>query len=122
MEVTEALLYFCIAFVLFKFIDYLISLPTISNIKSQYVFITGCDTGFGNAVAKKLDLMGCNVIAGCLTERGETDLRKKCSDKIKTITLDVTKHYNVLQAFEQVRNILPQGKGKPFSSFYFEKI
>ncbi|KAF8766533.1 Corticosteroid 11-beta-dehydrogenase isozyme 2 like protein [Argiope bruennichi] len=34
------------------------------------VFITGCDTGFGNALAKRLDTKGFHVFATCLFPTG----------------------------------------------------
>ena len=58
--------------------------------------------------------MGCHVIACCLTEAGETDLRKACSGKLKTVSLDVSNHESVLQAYEKVKSILPSGKGRKF--------
>ena len=56
------------------------------------------------------------MIAGCLTEQGETELRKSCSDRLRTLHLDVTNHGNVLKAFDEVKRILPDGKGKIRSS------
>jgi retinol dehydrogenase-16 len=73
--------------------------------------VTGCDTGFGNLLAKRLDALGCHVFAGCLTEAGETDLKKSCSEKLLAISLDVTKPESVRKAFEIVKAKLPEGKG-----------
>ena len=78
----------------------------------KYVFITGTDSGFGNLLAKQLDHMGVNVIAGCLTEKGETELNKACSSKLRTISLDVTKETSIAKAVEEVSKILPKGKGR----------
>ena len=50
-----------------KLLDYLIRLPTVGDYNEKYIFITGCDSGFGLHTAKKLDKMGCHVFAGCLT-------------------------------------------------------
>ncbi|KAK6010438.1 hypothetical protein OSTOST_24535, partial [Ostertagia ostertagi] len=36
--------------------------------RGKYVFITGCDSGFGRLLALKLLKMGVNVFAGCYTE------------------------------------------------------
>ncbi|VDO74559.1 unnamed protein product [Haemonchus placei] len=36
--------------------------------RGKYVFITGCDSGFGRLLALKLLEMGVNVFAGCYTE------------------------------------------------------
>lgn len=46
------------------------------------VMITGCDTGFGNILAKDLDSLGIKVFAGCLTEKGIQDLKAKCSENL----------------------------------------
>jgi len=73
--------------------------------------VTGCDTGFGNLLAKRLDSLGCHVFAGCLTETGETDLKKTCSSRLHTVSLDVSKPDSVRHAFEFVKNKLPPGKG-----------
>ncbi len=118
MEVFEALLYLFLAYTVYKILDYLYRLPRIWNLQSRYILITGCDTGFGNAAAKKLDSIGCHVIAGCLTESGETELRKACSNKLKTISLDVASHDSVLKAYEQVKSFLPHGKGEKQSYIY----
>lgn len=45
----------------------------IDNITEKYVFVTGCDSGFGNLLCKKLDRKGFRVLAGCLTEKGADD-------------------------------------------------
>ena len=99
-------------YIVYRLIDYLLYLPRISKRpESLYILVTGCDTGFGNAAAKRLDGMGCHVIAGCLTEAGETDLRKSCSEKLKTIQMDVSKKESVQKALEFVTNFLPSESG-----------
>ncbi len=98
--------------ILYRLVRKLLKIPWISDIESRYILITGCDTGFGNAAAKKLDAMGCNVIAACLTESGETELKKSCSNKLKTVHLDVSKPESVRKAFNAVvGSVLPPGKG-----------
>lgn len=44
--------------------------------------ITGCDTGFGNMLAKRLDKDGVKVFAGCLTESGAQKLKSETSDQL----------------------------------------
>ena len=39
------------------------------NPQGRAVFITGCDTGFGNDLARRLDELGFKVFAGCLIAR-----------------------------------------------------
>ncbi|XP_029030878.1 retinol dehydrogenase 7-like [Betta splendens] len=65
-------------------------LPRVPDKHSKYVYITGCDTGFGNLLARHLDKQGFRVIAGCFTEKGEEDLRKSCSGSLTAVHLDVT--------------------------------
>ena len=79
--------------------------------ESLYIQVTGCDTGFGNAAAKRLGEIGCHVIAGCLTEERETDLRKSSSEKLRTIQMDVSKRESVQKAFEFVTSTLPSESG-----------
>uniref|UniRef100_A0A8D0NTL9 Uncharacterized protein n=1 Tax=Sus scrofa TaxID=9823 RepID=A0A8D0NTL9_PIG len=64
----------------------------------KYVFITGCDLGFGNLLARQLDLRGLKVLAACLTEQGAQQLRKQTSDRLETVLLDVTKTESVVAA------------------------
>ncbi|XP_076025991.1 retinol dehydrogenase 7-like [Genypterus blacodes] len=67
----------------------------VSNKGDKHVYITGCDSGFGNLLARHLDKLGFSVIAGCYSEKGEDELRKSCSDRLTTLHLDVTDHENV---------------------------
>ena len=111
MDVFTVMFNLFLLYVLYKLAHYILSLPRISKLDCLYILVTGCDTGFGNAVAKRLDGMGCNVFAGCLTEAGETDLRKSCSAKLKTINLDITKTSNIQNALRFVSKTLPNGSG-----------
>ena len=92
--------------------DYLIRIPRLGKYKDRYILITGCDTGFGHEAAKRFDALGCHVFAGCLTEAGETELRKVCSQNLLTISLDISKHESVLHAYEVVCRHIPKGKGR----------
>ncbi|XP_051883307.1 retinol dehydrogenase 7-like [Pristis pectinata] len=75
----------------------------VKNIQEKFVFITGCDTGFGNLLAKQLDKQGFNVIAACFTANGAEELQIDCSTKMKTVRLNVTNHDNIQNAVEFVR-------------------
>jgi retinol dehydrogenase-16 len=97
--------------VLYKVFDWLLRRFYVGNYSQRYVFITGCDTGFGNLIVKRLDALGCRVFAGCLTEVGETDLKKSCSERLQVVSLDVSKPESVENAFNFVKSKLPQGKG-----------
>ncbi|XP_006859517.1 PREDICTED: 17-beta-hydroxysteroid dehydrogenase type 6 [Chrysochloris asiatica] len=75
----------------------------ISNLQDKYVFITGCDSGFGNLLARQLDLRGLRVLAGCLTEHGAEQLREKTSDRLETVILDVTQTESIAAATQWVK-------------------
>jgi len=51
------------------------------------------------------------VMAGCLTEAGETELSKSCSDRMHAVSLDVSKPDSVRRALDKVKALLPPGKG-----------
>ncbi|XP_068123753.1 retinol dehydrogenase 5 [Hyperolius riggenbachi] len=76
---------------------------TISQQSDKHVFITGCDTGFGNLLAKRLNRKGFRVLAGCLTQAGADDLQKACPMGLKTTLLDVTNADSITKAVEWVK-------------------
>jgi len=88
--------------VLYNLFLFLRSLPK-NDITGKAVFITGCDTGFGNQLAKRLDKMGVIVFAGCFTEDGAQLLRTEASDKLRVIMVDVTDEESVKNAALIVR-------------------
>ncbi|XP_023499580.2 17-beta-hydroxysteroid dehydrogenase type 6 isoform X1 [Equus caballus] len=75
----------------------------VSNLRDKYVFITGCDSGFGNQLARQLDLRGLRVLAACLTEKGAEQLRDRTSDRLETVILDVTKTDSIAAATQWVK-------------------
>ncbi|XP_063149814.1 retinol dehydrogenase 16-like isoform X1 [Candoia aspera] len=76
---------------------------TVESLTEKYVFITGCDTGFGNQLARQLDARGLRVLAACLTPEGAERLEKVTSDRLKTTLLDVTSTERVAAAAEWVK-------------------
>ena len=52
------------------------------------------------------------MFAGCLTELGETILKKQCSVRVKTIRMNVADEESVKEAYEFVKKSLPTGSGK----------
>ncbi|XP_047722817.1 retinol dehydrogenase 16 isoform X1 [Prionailurus viverrinus] len=75
----------------------------VSDLRDKYIFITGCDSGFGNLLARQLDLRGLRVLAACLTEKGAEQLRDQTSDRLETVILDVTKTESISAATEWVK-------------------
>lgn len=72
----------------------------IEGIPDKYVFVTGCDSGFGNLLCRKLDRKGFHVLAGCLTEKGADDLRRVAGPNLKTVLLNVTSEDSIQKAME----------------------
>ncbi|XP_044611916.2 retinol dehydrogenase 16 isoform X1 [Equus asinus] len=75
----------------------------VSNLRDKYIFITGCDSGFGNQLARQLDLRGLRVLAACLTEKGAEQLKDRTSDRLQTVILDVTKTESIAAATQWVK-------------------
>lgn len=84
---------------------------TVGDYDRKYVFVTGCDSGFGKLLAKRLDSLGFQVFAGCLTEKGVTDLQASSSESLKAILLDVTNPEDIAKAVKLVEEIIPPDAG-----------
>ncbi|OWF49419.1 17-beta-hydroxysteroid dehydrogenase type 6 [Mizuhopecten yessoensis] len=71
--------------------------------RGKVVFITGCDTGFGNLLARRLDVLGFVVLAGCLdaNSQGARALVRETS-RVQTVQVDVTSDHQVQAALEIV--------------------
>ncbi|KAG8542882.1 hypothetical protein GDO81_005675 [Engystomops pustulosus] len=78
----------------------------LENLTDKYVFITGCDSGFGNLLAKQLDKLGMKVLAACLTDNGAKMLKKETSTRLQTIILDVTNSHSVSSAAKWVNDVV----------------
>uniref|UniRef100_A0A1A7XSU0 11-beta-hydroxysteroid dehydrogenase type 2 n=1 Tax=Iconisemion striatum TaxID=60296 RepID=A0A1A7XSU0_9TELE len=78
-----------------------VTLPT----EGKAVFITGCDSGFGNAAVKRLDSLGFEVFATVmdLTGHGARDLQRSCSSRLTLMQVDITQPQQVQQALLDTR-------------------
>ena len=83
----------------------------IGNITSKYIFITGCDSGFGQLLAKMMDAKGLHVFAGCLTAKGARDLEAVTSSRLRTVLIDISKKESVNEAYETIKAKLPPDTG-----------
>ncbi|XP_078695096.1 D-beta-hydroxybutyrate dehydrogenase, mitochondrial-like isoform X1 [Branchiostoma floridae x Branchiostoma belcheri] len=100
------------------------------NGNGKAVFITGCDSGFGFGLAKRLDSLGFTVFAGCLLAdsggEGSKKLRAECSSRLSTVQIDVTDDGQVKAAVQQVKNSLTESEGDHirifFANWYIETI
>ncbi|XP_056016340.1 D-beta-hydroxybutyrate dehydrogenase, mitochondrial-like isoform X2 [Ostrea edulis] len=89
-----------LVFVLWYLYDFHASKTRKIPVHGQGVLITGCDTGFGHYLAKRLDEMEFRVFAGCLEKNGvgAAELMKSCSDRLSVVQLDVTKDDQIKDA------------------------
>uniref|UniRef100_A0A452H722 Uncharacterized protein n=1 Tax=Gopherus agassizii TaxID=38772 RepID=A0A452H722_9SAUR len=82
---------------------YLRDRQTLASVQDKHVFITGCDSGFGHVLAKRLDRKGFRVLAGCLTQTGAANLQRSSSPGLRATLLDVTSSESIQRAVEWVR-------------------
>ncbi|MBN3326809.1 BDH protein, partial [Atractosteus spatula] len=110
---AEASVTHCIVLVYFIFV-FFVAMPSIprGSVKTdgKAVLITGCDSGFGFALAKHLHALGFTVFAGCLLKdksgTGACDLESMNSERMKVVQLDVCSEEEVNQALQFVRENL----------------
>lgn len=78
------------------------------NPSGKAVIITGCDSGFGNSLARRLDKLGFLVFAGCLVpdRGGARKLEEDSEGRIKVVELNVTDDYHVRGAVRFVKDNL----------------
>ncbi|XP_015908272.2 short-chain dehydrogenase/reductase family 9C member 7 isoform X2 [Parasteatoda tepidariorum] len=76
------------------------------------VLITGCDSGFGNSLAQRLDDLGLQVFAGCLLPdgKGAGTLKKSASSRLHIVPLDVTNDESIEKAVKYVTEKLKDNK------------
>lgn len=81
-------------------------LKRVPNPGDKFVYVTGCDSGFGNCLARHLDKLGYRVIAGCYSEKGEDELKKTTSDRMTTVHLDVTSSESVSKVADMIKSLV----------------
>ncbi|WAR09689.1 H17B6-like protein [Mya arenaria] len=96
-------------FVTYNIFDWIIRRGKVEHIAKKSVFINGCDTGFGNLLAKTLDQKGVVVYAGCLTNNGAEQLNKDTSSRLKTLILDVLDNGSITDAFRTIDQDVKDG-------------
>ena len=69
----------------------------------KHVLITGCDSGFGHALAIELDRDGYHVFAGVFSASSEHTLRERLSSRATVFPLDITRQEDIDAAFELVK-------------------
>jgi len=79
----------------------------LTDLSRKSVLITGCDSGFGKALARQLGQQGIQVYAACLTANGQKDF-----EKVKNVTsflMDVTSEKSIQEAYTFVSKKLGSG-------------
>ncbi|XP_045169553.2 17-beta-hydroxysteroid dehydrogenase type 6-like [Mercenaria mercenaria] len=107
----EILLLLAFVLVFAFFFEWLLRQLKIDDYELRYVLITGCDTGFGHELARKLDKLNFNVFACCLTKTAVENFNATSSKKLKGVEMDVSKDASIEKAMEIVKRALPDGKG-----------
>lgn len=82
-----------------------------NDINNKYILITGCGAGFGLLAAERLDKLGFRVFATCRTKAGEENVRKRCSDRVKTFTMDVTCSEDLVRTYHEIKKEIPPHQG-----------
>lgn len=72
--------------------------------KNKYVLITGCDSGFGNLLARELDSHGFHVIAGVLNRDYVSVLQSELSNQASVFRLDITDQADIDSLYISVNN------------------
>lgn len=72
--------------------------------KGKSVLITGCDSGFGYLLAKKLAGDGFWVYAGCLESKSDGATKLRLAANVHVLQLDVTKEDDIEDAFRVISN------------------
>lgn len=78
----------------------------------EYVYITGCDSGFGRIAVDLFDKQGMGVFAGVFFPQSVDKLRQECpSGRVVPIQVNVTNEGSVLEAAKQIREHLAANGG-----------
>ena len=70
----------------------------------KYVLISGCDTGFGHALAIELDKQGFNVLAGVYNSDSTVSLTNELSSRAIVFRLDITRQEEIDTAYDMIKN------------------
>lgn len=78
------------------------------EVTGKAVLVTGCDTGFGHALALHLHKLGFRVFAGCLQDssQGAHTLRKVGSSRLHVLHLDITNQDHLARSLKEVKRAL----------------
>jgi NAD(P)-dependent dehydrogenase (short-subunit alcohol dehydrogenase family) len=96
----------CVALILYVaylLYQYLYPSPNIDP-RGKYVLISGCDTGFGYALAIELDKQGFNVLAGIYNPDNKALLTNELSSRAIVFRLDITRQEEIDAAYDMIKS------------------
>ncbi|KAK1168530.1 D-beta-hydroxybutyrate dehydrogenase, mitochondrial isoform X1 [Acipenser oxyrinchus oxyrinchus] len=113
---TETTVTHSIVLVYFLFVLICVAMPNLPRgsvkVEGKAVFITGCDSGFGFALAMHLHALGFTVFAGCLQKvkegTGVRKLESMKSDRMKVVQMNVCSEEEVAETVKCVRKHLQE--------------
>jgi len=91
-----------ILYITYRLYQHLFPTPNIDP-HDKYVLISGCDTGFGHALAIELDKQGFNVLAGVYNSDNQVSLTKELSSQATVFCLDITKQEHIDAAYDLIK-------------------
>uniref|UniRef100_A0A8C5IDY0 11-beta-hydroxysteroid dehydrogenase type 2 n=1 Tax=Junco hyemalis TaxID=40217 RepID=A0A8C5IDY0_JUNHY len=81
-------------------------LPQTVGVTGHYFpSLSGCDSGFGQATARHLDIMGFRVFASVLDLQspGAQELRQSCSSRLTLLQMDLTKTEDIQRVLQHIQ-------------------
>ncbi|CAF1081086.1 unnamed protein product [Adineta steineri] len=91
-----------ILYVSYRLYQHLFPPPNIAS-HGKYVLISGCDTGFGHALAIELDKQGYHVLAGVYNPDNEEHVASQLSSRSTAFCLDITREEEIDAAYKMVK-------------------
>ena len=73
-------------------------------------------------LAQRLDMLGVNVLAACLTDSAQARLKTVTSSRLRTLKLDVTNSDEINKAVDFVTAQLPENQGKMNLIFFLSLV
>ncbi|VDO91615.1 unnamed protein product [Heligmosomoides polygyrus] len=101
MDVFTLLAGLCALFLLFLAVRWILERFEIPNLEKKAVLITGCDSGFGRALATRCAERGMPVFAGCILPESIAEYRKLSKNyaiPIDAFLMDVSSDRSVTEA------------------------
>ena len=95
MSMIAAIGFLLAWYLIYRLMNFLVIRPRSIDPSGRYVLISGCDTGFGHALAIKLDRQGYHVLAGVYHVDRIQLLTSQLSSRASVFRLDITNREDV---------------------------